>query len=86
MVMRSLLRGPTSVFELYKTQTHSNPKKHNMFLLLGSMFGVLVIGQGAEKIVCKHPLQGRIDAKRLAARSYVPYFIAGYQWNYPKNI
>jgi len=44
MVMRSLLRGPVSVFEIYKAQTHSNPKPMNMYLLLGSMFGILVLG------------------------------------------
>ena len=44
MVMRSILRGPISVFELYKSQTHANPKQMNMFLLLGTMFGILVLG------------------------------------------
>jgi len=49
-----------------------------MFLLLSSLFGVLVLGKGAEKIVCKHPLQAKIDAERKAARSYLPYFVFGY--------
>jgi hypothetical protein len=76
--MRSLLRGPVGVFELYKTQAHSNPKQHNNFLLISSMFGLLVLGQGAERIVCRHPLQAKLEAERCAARSHVPYFIAGY--------
>ena len=60
--MRSILRGPISVFELYKSQTHANPKQMNMYLLLTTMFGVLIIGKGAEKIVCRHPLQAKLDA------------------------
>jgi hypothetical protein len=58
----------------------------NLFLLLSTIFGFLVIGQGAEKIVCKHPLQAKLTAERYAARSFVPFFIVGYSWNFPKNL
>jgi hypothetical protein len=56
MVFRSIVRAPFGIFEAYKHRCHTHTKQMNLIHLMGSMTAVMILGQGVEKIVCKHPL------------------------------
>ena len=55
MDFRKGLRMIPSVFELYKQRTVKYPQQANYFNLMFFITATLVVGKGAENLVCRHP-------------------------------
>ena len=64
-----MARAPMSVFEAYKHRCHTHTKQMNMIHLMGSMTGALILGQGVEKIVCRHQLDTSLSFILADART-----------------
>ena len=50
-----MVRGPLSAFDGIKNYSQKNAKLWNNSMLIGLFAGFLVVGNGAEKLVCQHP-------------------------------
>ena len=82
MNVRAALRAPLSAFEGYKNLCQRYPKQANTAMFL-SWFGILmVVGKGAEKTSCAHPLEKQLDKHRNSDRAWVPYLFADYSYKY----
>ena len=76
-----MFRYPFGVFEWYRGLPQAHPWQMNWFLALSVGTSALVLGKGAEKIVCgRDP-----DLPRSSTRMIVPYWMRDYRWDYPKK-
>jgi hypothetical protein len=80
---RSIFRGPMGAFDTYSNMRYKHPKTHNFFLFYGIAAFILVAGKGMEKFTFFESKASAYEAKRRAARYYIPYFIRGYHYKFP---
>lgn len=85
-MLRGVLRYPLSVFEAYKMQRFNNAYYCNLYMLYASMVGIMIVGKGAEKMVCKHPASNAVENYRKLSRYYLPYSLVSYKHMYPKKL
>ena len=78
--MRQMFRYPFGVFEWYKGLPAAHPWQSNWVLSLTTGVSFLVLGKGAEKLVCQQPP----NAPTRASRFFVPYWMRDYRADYAK--
>ena len=76
MQSRLAFRFPLTFFENFGKKVVENPVRGNTIILNSVLFLTLVLGKGAERLVCR---DGG-DFKRRVKRGFVPYFIADYRF------
>jgi hypothetical protein len=56
----------------------------NFYMMYLSIFAILVLGKGVEKISMRGA-QNDYELKRRAKRFFIPYSICSYRWRFPEN-
>ena len=84
MIFRSMIRQPLGVFEGYKAFCHDNAKLSNTCHIMGLTLAVMLVGAGAEKMICRHELHKNVNSYRNLDRSMIPYFFADYSYKYKR--
>ena len=54
---RQGLMQPARYFDWYRHQAHAAPQWVNTCMLFGTMFTAMIVGRGAEKLICRDQIQ-----------------------------
>ena len=76
-----MFRYPFGVFEWYRGLPAAHPWQMNWLFALSTATSVLILGKGAEKIVCRQDP----DIPRRSMRMIVPYWMKDYRWDQTKQ-
>ena len=85
MVLREIARVPMSVFDEYRALCFKQPRAMNFWMMNMGFIAVLFLGKGVEKLAIKGSAADKYETARRARRFFIPYFLAGYKFRFPKN-
>lgn len=85
MVLREIVRVPLGAFDHYRAFAFKQPRAMNFIMMYTGFVFVLFAGKGFEKLGANQGTKAAYEYRRRAHRFFVPYFLASYNWRFPKN-
>ena len=81
--LRRFLAQPLGIFDMVRNTMQTNPRTGNYAMMMSSFVVILLVGNGADKMVTNKGLGARYERYRRINRMLIPYAVADYRYAMP---